>query len=328
MDRSNSKSSSKTGAKPKKKAESSSRALAVPSSTGRAKSLSPKPSNSRAVVPRGMKSVDMVKHVGPDGQVMLAPKGYTMRPVIPAEKKELVSVARAMHREEFGPRVKKLFDPETEAATDAIKSGIYVGWRCPEFKWDCIRVSRQSRCFCSHLLSEHAPYNGKSVRVPCKSGGCGCKAFAFIPGRPEDIGEFWFQRRRDFDPTTWRAKCRCKHTHEEHDPRSKRCRACGCGMFNSNFLCAACDKHWEEHETFFETEDYRHMNGLPYGEDYLPFAEMPELRNMALTGQDDNPGIYRALMEGEGNIPRNRAITQDTPYRPPKSGSSFRPVYD
>lgn len=40
---------------------------------------------------------------------------------------------------------------------------------------------------------------------------------------------------------------------------------CGCGHFISNFLCAACDRHWEDHETFFETEDVRAANGLPVG---------------------------------------------------------------
>ena len=44
---------------------------------------------------------------------------------------------------------------------------------------------------------------------------------------------------------------------------------CGCGHFISNFLCAACDKHWEDHETFFETEDVRAQNGLPVGKSYL-----------------------------------------------------------
>lgn len=57
---------------------------------------------------------------------------------------------------------------------------------------------------------------------------CACKAFQWIPSRPEDVGEFWHQRRRNFDPSTWRAKCRCKHTHEEHDFNGmKRCRARG-----------------------------------------------------------------------------------------------------
>jgi len=40
---------------------------------------------------------------------------------------------------------------------------------------------------------------------------------------------------------------------------------CGCGAFDSPFLCAACDRHWEDHETFFETADERQKNGLPVG---------------------------------------------------------------
>ncbi len=43
---------------------------------------------------------------------------------------------------------------------------------------------------------------------------------------------------------------------------------CGCGAFDSNFLCAACDKHWEEHETFFETAEMRKENGLPVGKTF------------------------------------------------------------
>ncbi|XP_033634895.1 protein FAM221B-like [Asterias rubens] len=310
----------------------------LPSQSARVQPKSAARVGTKALVPRGTRQVSrplealtnpdkrlvMKKHNG-----LLHPEGYSVKPVIPAEKAELISVARAMNREEFGPRLQKLFHPETEAATDAIQSGVYIGWRCPEFTWDCIRVGRESRCFCGHLLKEHAPYNGRSVRVPCRQ--CPCKAFAFIPGRPEDIGEFWFQRRRNFDPTTWRAKCRCKHTHEEHACTGmRRCkmRSCGCGVFNSNFLCAACDRHWEDHETVFETESERHDKKIPYGEDYLPFAEMPDLRNMALTGVDSDPGIYKALVEGQGNIPRGqRAIGQNTPVKPPPK-SGFNPVWD
>ena len=40
---------------------------------------------------------------------------------------------------------------------------------------------------------------------------------------------------------------------------------CGCGAFDSNFLCAACDKHWEQHETVFESEADRIDKGLPVG---------------------------------------------------------------
>jgi hypothetical protein len=42
-------------------------------------------------------------------------------------------------------------------------------------------------------------------------------------------------------------------------------KGCGCRAFTSDFLCAACDKHWEEHETFFETEKERKEKKLPFG---------------------------------------------------------------
>ncbi|XP_032232766.2 protein FAM221B isoform X2 [Nematostella vectensis] len=234
-------------------------------------------------------------------QGILAPKGYTCRPIVPAEKAELLPVARAMHREEFAPRVKKLFDPEREAALEAIETGIYIGWRIPSFKHDCVRVGSSSKCFCGHSLSEHGRYDSNSVRVPCGMAGCKCKAFAFIPSRAEDVGEYWLQRRPNFDPRSWRAKCKCKHTHEEHVATGMRqCRiaGCGCGRFFSNFLCCACDKHWEEHETVFETERMRKDEGIPYGEAYLPFHELPGLRNAVLTGREDDDSQYMALTSG------------------------------
>lgn len=46
-----------------------------------------------------------------------------MRAVVPAEKAELVSVAKAMHRERFGRTVQELFNLEREAALKAIKTG-------------------------------------------------------------------------------------------------------------------------------------------------------------------------------------------------------------
>jgi hypothetical protein len=117
--------------------------------------------------------------------------------------------------------------------------------------------------------------------------------FAFIPSRPEDVGEFWYQRRTNFNLNEYRVKCKCKHSHDSHDSNSKRCREnsekmdekrcrenglgskftnlmllkqdCRCSNFISDFLCASCDKHWEDHETFFETEKERIQLNLPYG---------------------------------------------------------------
>lgn len=41
---------------------------------------------------------------------------------------------------------------------------------------------------------------------------------------------------------------------------------CWCNCFEPNFRCAACDWCWEEHETFFETEETRQRGGRPHGE--------------------------------------------------------------
>ncbi|XP_053152655.1 protein FAM221B isoform X5 [Hemicordylus capensis] len=187
---------------------------------------------------------------------------YTVRPVVPAEKAELLSVAKAMHRENFGKNVKELFHLEKEAALRSIETE-------------------------------------RRATVPCTLPGCRCPGFTFIPSHPEEVGEFWLRRRTGFDPAGWRAKCRCKHTHEEHAPagaRSCGARGCSCSAFASNFLCAACDRRWEEHETFFESEDTRRKGGRPWGEAYLPFAEMPDLRNAVLTGRSEDDSAHQALL--------------------------------
>lgn len=223
---------------------------------------------------------------------------YTVRAVVPAEKAELLSVAKAMHRENFAKNVKALFHLEKEAALKSIETGLYIGWRCPEYLWDCFRVGDESKCFCGHLLKQHQVYVEKRATVPCTLPGCRCQGFTFIPSHPEEVGEFWLRRRTGFDPAAWRAKCRCKHTHEEHAATGARAcsvRGCSCPAFTSNFLCAACDRRWEEHETFFESEETRRKGGRPCGEAYLPFAEMPDLRNAVLTGCSEDNSAYRAL---------------------------------
>jgi len=46
-----------------------------------------------------------------------------MRPIQPAKNYDVISFARAMN-DDFGPKVKKLFDPEREAALVAQETGI------------------------------------------------------------------------------------------------------------------------------------------------------------------------------------------------------------
>ena len=48
------------------------------------------------------------------------------------------------------------------------------------------------------------------------------------------------------DVNKWRAKCRCTHGHESHDPGTLACRraGCGCGRFFSAFCCLICDREF------------------------------------------------------------------------------------
>ena len=248
--------------------------------------------------------------VVPSEQTIIGRRSYTARPIIPAKTAEVIDVARAMHRDQFASRLKKLFDPEREAALQAIETGLYIGWRCWGNDFDCIRVNTNSKCFCGHLLAEHASFDERRRKnSECRATGCACKQYAFIPSRPEDIGEWWLQKRPGYDVSSWRAKCRCKHTHEQHHPNgSRKCKIknCACFAFDSSFLCAACDKHWEEHETQFDDINSRREKGLPYGEEYLPFHELPQLRNIVLTGNEDDNTPYDALTSGQYAIPRQK----------------------
>ncbi|XP_063143467.1 protein FAM221B isoform X4 [Rattus norvegicus] len=172
------------------------------------------------------------------------------------------------------PRSGSILPPQTQlkiltyglGTTRPKPRGIYIGWRCPHYLWDCFRIGDESKCFCGHLLKEHQIISDLSV--PCSVSQCRCLMFCFIPSRPEEVGEFWLKKRATFDPKAWRAQCRCKHTHEEHAATGShpcRHRGCYCNSFESNFLCAACDRRWEEHETFFETEETKRRGKRPYG---------------------------------------------------------------
>uniref|UniRef100_A0A8C7BBN8 Family with sequence similarity 221 member B n=1 Tax=Neovison vison TaxID=452646 RepID=A0A8C7BBN8_NEOVI len=213
-----------------------------------------------------VEATDSSAHTAQPGQQ----PDYTAHPVVPAKQTELVEVAKARPREKFGAQMNYLFQWEKNAALSAIQTGLYIGWRCPHYLWDCFRIGDESKCFCGHLLKEHQIIS--DISVPCNVGQCRCLMFCFIPSRPEEVGEFWLKRRATFDPKAWRAQCRCKHSHEEHTATGShpcRVKGCCCNCFESNFLCAACDRRWEEHETFFETEETRRRGGRPHGTDTI-----------------------------------------------------------
>ncbi|XP_062938678.1 protein FAM221B isoform X2 [Cynocephalus volans] len=109
---------------------------------------------------------------------------YTVHPDIPAKQAEVVEVAKAVHRQQFGAQVNHLFQWEKNASLNAIQTGLYIGWRCPHYLWDCFRIGDESKCFCGHLLREHQIIS--DISVPCHVSQCRCLMFCFIPSRPEE----------------------------------------------------------------------------------------------------------------------------------------------
>jgi len=235
-------------------------------------------------------------------------------------EKQRVAATRQLNEEallpalrQYGPAVgaQKMLDKEMEAALHAIAGGTYIVLRSTTGQ-ECTRVGPSHRCFCSHTLGDH---NLAHRRVPCAQ--CGCDAFQYMFERPEEIGEYWLVRRKDFNILTWAPKCRCKHTHKEHHPhKSKACRRCGCGSFQSDFLCLVCDRHWEDHETVVETAAERRAAGRPVGEAFRPLAEVaPEFSDIVF-GKQNAEGVYVR----QAPTPAQRALTRTRPAVPVKKG--------
>jgi len=163
----------------------------------------------------------------------------------------------------ISPGAAAMMNSERSAAELAIQTGVYAVYRCtipppndPYTSDFCARIGPNSRCFCDCPYSSHQQ-NSRSTK--CKN--CSCKRFKYIPSRPEEIGDDFLPRRRGFNIHTWRAKCRCGHPHGSHDPNTLR--GSGCNHFESHFLCAMCDRHWEDHETVFESEEERRALNRP-----------------------------------------------------------------
>ena len=176
------------------------------------------------------------------------------------------------------PGAKKMLTWEFQHAQEAEATGVYVTWRSEAAKDDCFRVGASSKCFCGHLHSSHEK-TLTSKKTVTKCNKCDCKRFAFIPRRPEEVGEWWLPRRKGFNINTWGASCKCKHTHAEHKAKNPNsCTKCGCFGFTSAFRCIGCDQSYEDHETIYETEKERVMAGKPVREAFYPLASNPEIQ--------------------------------------------------
>jgi len=235
--------------------------------------------------------------------------------------------------EKYGPApgARVMLDGERAAAEQATNSGIYVSWRSMPTSHDCTRVGDASLCFCGHPYSLHNSLTWKRNRVPCTVSGCACRHFAFMPGRPEEVGEWWLVRRKDFDVSKWRGKCKCSHTHVQHHPgpsQGRRCNTCGCSAFHSAFLCVVCDKHWEEHETIWETRMERIQQSRPVDEDYQPFAEVPQIRQLVFDRKQEvlkaRPGERKKTGTSKTGTATRAALPSSAASKPNSSSSAAR----
>ncbi|KAG1660177.1 hypothetical protein FOA52_005277 [Chlamydomonas sp. UWO 241] len=206
-----------------------------------------------------------------------------------------------------------MLDLEAAAADAAIQSGMYATWRSMATGTDCTRVGPGARCFCGHPFKEHNFVSKKAIAPRC--GACACARFAFVPQRPEEVGDWHQPRRKGFNVHTWRAKCRCGHAHDAHDPgSSRRCHSCGCGMFESNFACLVCDRKWEDHETLFETTQERIEGGRTVGDAFRPLSDDADLRGLVFPGQGG---------AGAGAGVRGSTAASASGVRPPQVGRQF-----
>lgn len=191
------------------------------------------------------------------------------------------SMTSNMNNMSLGTKI--MMDNERTHAYEAIESGIYVTWNCidqsPEI--ECFRIGSKSKCICGHDFPSHEKVvTSKKFSTKCED--CSCKSFRFIPQLPEEVGEYWLPRRKDFNYLEWKAKCKCKHTWEDHDINKKlKCGQCSnCPSFFSAFCCVVCNKFWHQHEVNYELKKERIQKKKPVDEDFLPFNEMPEISNV------------------------------------------------
>ena len=121
------------------------------------------------------------------------------------DAKDVESAVRAYGAAPGGQAMMK---SEQKAAEEAMASGIYVTWQSPDER-ECCRIQSNSSCHCGHALKSHdAPKGGGARLRPPGCSKCGCSRFRYAPTRPEECGQWWLPRRKDFDVKAWRARVR------------------------------------------------------------------------------------------------------------------------
>ena len=173
------------------------------------------------------------------------------------------AVGQAVAQYGAAPGGAAMMKSEQKAAEEAMASGIYVTWQSGESGAECCRIHSTSSCLCGHALKSHdAPRGGGGrMRPPgclkCKT----CPRFRYAPVRPEEVGQWWLPRRKDFNIREWRARVR-------KSPQ--------------DYCCLNCDQKVSDHETVFETEAARKADGRAVREAFMPLAATPGLQAAVL----------------------------------------------
>ena len=134
---------------------------------------------------------------------------------------DVKSIRGALAVHGAAPNAKHQLNLERQAAEESHQSGVYVSWvphpscilgpsAADELKngtGQCCRVGSSSVCICGHGLHAHKPilklksgYNKPPGCSACKR----CTGFQYTPQFPEECGQWWLCRRRDFNIIDWR----------------------------------------------------------------------------------------------------------------------------
>jgi hypothetical protein len=91
----------------------------------------------------------------------------------------------------------------TSAAYDGIKDGTS----------QCCRIGNKSICTCGHSLLNHQPVKLRSGYIkPPTCLNCRCGGYSYSPARPEECGQWWLPRRKDFILREWQQVMRLDKT--------------------------------------------------------------------------------------------------------------------
>jgi hypothetical protein len=191
-----------------------------------------------------------------------------MSDLIPRDAREIVRQAEQKHL--LDTSNDSTYSLECLAAQESIDHGLYVTWVPSTFATipasatdeiksgigQCCRIGSQSLCQCGHVLSNHqipkVPKKRGYIKPPPCTNCRTCKQFTYSPSHPEECGQWWLRRRRDFDIREWRKRVRLQP---------------------AEYACIGCNLKITDHETIFETKEDRISRGAAVDESYIPLHD-------------------------------------------------------